>query len=87
MGKDISNLLKYIKIPDLSLYNDITIRGELIMSLDKYNKLKDNGANSRSFVSGIVNSKNPEKKYAELVEFIPYELIYLSVKYQNNLKN
>lgn len=86
MGKDISNLLKYIKIPDLSLYNDITIRGELIMSLDKYNKLKDNGANSRSFVSGIVNSKKPEKKYAELVEFIPYELIYPQCKISEQFK-
>ena len=26
MGKDISHLLKYIKIPDLTSYNDITIR-------------------------------------------------------------
>ena len=67
MGKDISHLLKYIKIPDLTSYNDITIRGELIIKLEKYNELKDNGANSRSFVSGIVNSKNPEKKYAEML--------------------
>ena len=86
MGKDISNLLKYIKIPDLSLYNDITIRGELIMKLDEYNKLKDNGANSRSFVSGIVNSKKPEKKYAELVEFIPYELIYPQCRISEQFK-
>ncbi len=86
MGKDISHLLKYIKIPDLTSYNDITIRGELIIKLEKYNELKDNGANSRSFVSGIVNSKNPDKKYAEMIEFIPYELMYPICKMSEQLK-
>ena len=87
-GTDITGLLEYIKIPDLSSYTNITIRGELLIKLDVYNKLKDSkGANSRSFVSGVVNSKKPDKKKATLIDFVAYELIHPQYKISEQIKN
>ena len=86
-GKDISNLLKYIEIPDLSSYTNITVRGELLIKTDKYDKLKgEKGANSRSFVSGIINSKKPDSSKIKLVDFVAYELIYPQFKISDQLK-
>ena len=86
-GKDITGLLEYIKIPDLSSYTNITVRGELLIKLDTYNKLKgEKGANSRSFVSGVVNSKKPDKTKAKLLDFVAYELIHPQCKISDQLK-
>ena len=86
-GKDITSLLEFIKIPDLSSYTNITVRGELLIKLDTYNNLKgDKGANSRSFVSGVVNSKKPDKNKASLIDFVAYELIHPQCKISDQLK-
>ena len=86
-GKDISSLLKFITIPDLSSYTNITIRGELLIKLDTYDKLKgEKGANSRSYVSGIINSKNPDKDKAKLIDFVAYELIHPQFKISDQIK-
>lgn len=86
-GKDISGLLEYISIPDLSSYTNITVRGELLIKLDIYDKLKgEKGANSRSFVSGIVNSKKPDKMKVKLIDFVAYELIHPQCKISDQIK-
>ena len=68
-GKDISHFIPYLKIPDLSSHSEICIRGELLIKTDTYDKLKTDSANSRSFVSGIVNSKKPNTKYVRNIDF------------------
>ena len=85
-GKDISHLLKYLQIPDLSSYTDITIRGELVVKLDTYKKIKTQSANERSFVSGIVNTKKPNVKDIKYIDFVAYELMYPEFKISQQLK-
>ena len=80
IGKDVSFLLKYIKLPKTK--KNYVIRGELVLSkinFDKYisNSTKTNKKNkNRSMVSGIVNSDDEslDKYLITLVDFICYEI-------------
>jgi len=85
-GKDISHLIKYLKIPDLSSHSEICIRGELLIKTDIYDKLKTDSSNSRSFVSGMVNSKKPNVKYVEYIDFVAYEMLYPQFKISEQMK-
>ena len=85
MGKDISHLLKYLKIPNLSSYTNITVRGELLVQKKLYEHIETDSANERSFVSGIVNSKKINK-YVKFIDFVAYELMYPEFKISEQLK-
>jgi len=86
MGQDISHLIPYLKIPDLSSHSEICIRGELLVKMDTYEKLNSDSANSRSFVSGLVNSKKPDAKYVKYIDFVAYEMLYPEFKISEQLK-
>lgn len=91
-GKDISHLLKYLNIPDLSDFNNIMIRGELLIKIKDYKKIESKTANERSLISGLVNSKekNINKEHIKYLRFVSYELIHpqFEIKEQLNiLKN
>ena len=49
-------------------------------------KLKSDSANSRSFVSGMVNSKKPNTKYVRNIDFVAYEMLYPQFKISEQLK-
>ena len=83
-GKDISHLIPYLKIPDLSSHSEICIRGELLIKTDTYDKLKSGSANSRSFVSGMVNSKKPNTKYVKYIDFVSMKCYIHNLKLVNN---
>ena len=85
-GKDISHLIQYFNIPDLSAHSEITIRGEILVKQNVYNTLKTDSANSRSFASGIVNSKIPDKN-VKYLDFVVYEMLYPEFKISDQLKN
>ena len=85
-GKDISHLIQHLKIPDLSSHSEICIRGELLVKTNTYDKLKSESANSRSFVSGMVNSKKPNMKYVKYIDFVAYEMLYPQFKISEQLK-
>jgi len=84
-GQNISHLLPLInasadKLPTQS--KTIAIRGELIMSIENFEKYAKIMSNARNMVSGIVNSK-PEsvnKKHARDVDFVVYEIIEPTMK-------
>jgi NAD-dependent DNA ligase len=81
IGSDISHLTKYIKnMPNfLTLKNDISVRGELIIKKDTFSKkYSTKFANSRNMISGLVNSKSL-KEGVEDILFIAYELITESI--------
>lgn len=88
-GKDISHLLKYLNIPDLSDFNNIMIRGELLIKIKDYDNIKSNMANERSLISGLVNSKeeNINKNHVKYLKFVSYELIHpqFEIKEQLNI--
>lgn len=86
-GTDISNLINYIPIfqnLDLEKLNDfikkykidsLAVRGEIIMSINKFKKYSKNMANARNMVGGIVNSKTIKPDIVADVDFVVYELI------------
>ena len=77
-GSNISKLIKYI--PSLNKYilndNNISVRGELIISKKKFEKYENKMSNARNMISGIVNTKTIDIDTLNDIEFIAYELIY-----------
>ena len=75
IGTDISYLKSYIKNIPLSIPKNISIRGELIISKDVFDKkYKTKFANARNLVSGCVNAKTIKDGTMD-IEFITYEII------------
>ena len=80
-GTDITNLIPYLptisglKINNLIKLKDLAVRGELIMSITKFEKYADRMANARNMVSGIVNSKTIDTDVVPDVDFVVYEII------------
>jgi NAD-dependent DNA ligase len=80
-GQNISHLIPFIQnIPDfkgsiIKKYDELTVRGELIMNKSDFQKVKHLGANGRNMVAGLLNSKIPNLELAKYTQFISYELI------------
>lgn len=55
-GIDVSHLSPYLKLPNVN--ENVSIRGEVVMTRDSYNKVGGEYKNARNMVSGIVNSKD-----------------------------
>lgn len=80
LGQNISHLIPFIKnIIPLNKNNnknsEITLRGELIISREDFETVKDKGANARNMVAGLINAKVPDLQLIKLVQFVGYELI------------
>jgi NAD-dependent DNA ligase len=73
-GNDISPLLKYLNSPQLDA-EYVVVRGELIMSKEKFKKYNDKMANARNLVCGTVNSKKVNKEKMNDIDFVAYEII------------
>lgn len=60
-GKDISHILPYLPIPQINI--EISIRGELVMHKDTFQRVGAGYKNARNLVSGLIGSKtkfNPD---------------------------
>lgn len=90
-GQDISHLLPYLDLPDISKSpkTSVTvtdsqiyaIRGELIMKKHTFDtKYSKEASNSRNLVAGIVNSKTPSPSKYKDVDFVAYEVIEPHIK-------
>lgn len=83
-GQNISHLLPYILgLPaglPVALSEDLSVRGELIISRKDFAKVAHLGKNARNMVAGILNAKKPDIQIARLVHFVAYELIAPSGK-------
>ena len=77
-GQDISHMLAFIDgVPQsLTKQGELTVRGELILSREAFQKVKHLGKNARNMVAGVLNAKKPDMQIAKLVKFVAYELIY-----------
>lgn len=76
IGRDITKLLPFITgIDKKKIENNIMVRGELIMKKDTFNNLKTTESNPRNTVAGFVNSKTPNNKFKQKIDFIAYEMI------------
>lgn len=87
VGQDITNMIdciqglpkreQLIKIAAKFEKKELTVRGELIMSREDFEKhLKDRGANARNLVSGSVNAKTPDPEVCARIQFIAYAVLH-----------
>jgi NAD-dependent DNA ligase len=89
IGQDISHLIKLLSFNEKTLEdlpNNTSIRGELIISKNNFNKIKDQMANARNTVSGVVNSKTVNLKIVKLVDFVAYSIISPLKKQSDQMK-
>jgi len=89
-GQNISHIIDYVKgIPKIlkNTKEEVLIRGELIISRNNWEKIKDLGANARNVVAGAVNSKIINKNIMSNIEFVAYELINPKHTTIDGLKN
>lgn len=85
-GQDISHVLEHININTDLLKNNDAIRGELIISKKNFEIIKDKMANARNAVSGIINTKNPDKNMLKLIDFVAYWVIEPELKQSEQMK-
>ena len=77
-GQEVTHLKSFINgIPEINIKDEIAVRGEFIITKDKFNKLKeeDDIKNTRNIVAGVFNSKKPNLKIAKIIDFVTYEYI------------
>ena len=73
VGQDISHLIPFLNLPN---EKDITVRGEFIISKEKFDKhFAKNFNNSRNFVAGAINQKKIESAKFKKIDFVAYEVI------------
>lgn len=73
IGQDISHMIPFLKLPSLK---DVVIRGEFIIKRNVFEeKYKDQFANPRNLVAGIVNQKTTNADKYRDIDFVCYELI------------
>ena len=76
IGTDITNLLDIINIKfNKNIKTKLVVRGELIISKQKFKKYADTMANARNMVSGIVNAKTIDTTRAKDIDFVAYEVV------------
>lgn len=78
-GQDITHLISHVlkgKYKPGKIPNDTAIRGELIISKKNFEKIKDQYANARNTVSGLVNAKHFSTDIADLTDFVSYAIVH-----------
>lgn len=86
-GRDISGLIKYIFSNDLlnDIPNNLSVRGELIMSKNGFKNFSDEFKNARNLVAGVANSDKHNKKILQHVDFIAYNILHPVYIYSEQL--
>ena len=73
VGQDISYLIPYLNLPK---NKGLVIRGEFVISKNVFEtKYKNEFANPRNMVAGIINHKTVDKNKINDVHFVSYEVI------------
>ena len=73
VGQDVSYLIPYLNLPKTK---GIVIRGEFIIQKNVFEtKYKNEFANPRNMVAGIINHKAVDKNKIQDVDFVAYEVI------------
>jgi DNA ligase (NAD+) len=73
VGQNISHLIPFLKLP---LERNVVVRGEFIISKAVFqDKYKDEFANSRNLVAGILNKKSLDVSKIGDIRFVCYEVI------------
>ena len=74
-GRDISYLMKYFNHIDYHTKDELMLRGELLLKKDIFEKYRCEESNPRNTVAGFVNSKLPDDRFKNHIDFVVYEVI------------
>jgi len=75
-GLDISHIVPFVRNIPLKIdMKEALVRGELIISKVDFENVKEQGANARNMVAGLLNAIKPNLELAKNIQFIAYELI------------
>ncbi len=82
-GQNVSHLLTKINgiVPTKDLVDKdgysfpFAVRGELIISRKSWEQIKELGANARNVVAGAMHASVPDKRIADRIDFVAYELL------------
>lgn len=88
-GQEVTHLKSFINgIPEIDIKDEVAVRGEFIITKDKFNKLKEEGdiKNTRNIVAGVFNSKKPNLKIAKIIDFVTYEYILPAMESSKQFK-
>jgi len=88
-GKDISQIIPYLRIPKVKSSTEMVIRGEMLVSQSNFEKVKEKFSNGRSFIAGLSNFKEltaERKKYLQLVDLVCYELVKPNLQTEKQLE-
>jgi NAD-dependent DNA ligase len=91
-GQDISHLLKYIKISDMTIDKlpiGTSVRGELIITKKNFNellKMDPSKKNGRNTIAGLINSKTVDKEIAKKADFVCYSVLWPKYKQKKQIK-
>jgi len=78
IGQDISHLIPYLELPSRS---DLVIRGEFIITKERFDKkYKNKFSNARNFVAGVINQKKIDIEKVKDIDFVSYEIIKPKMK-------
>ena len=83
IGQDISHAIKYLQLPEVK---DITIRGELIMKKNTFNRWSNKFANCRNMIAGTANAKEGLPDRWKDIDFVAYEVINPVLKCSDQMK-
>ena len=88
VGQDITYLIN--TIPDLKiiskLKDDMVLRGEIIISKQKWKKYESQFSNARNMVSGLVNSKSINTSIMKDIDFVSYEIMKPRMRFSEQFK-
>ena len=84
VGQDISHAIQYLQLPSKK---GITIRGELLMTKQKFEQnWKGKFANVRNMIAGTANAKESMPKRWADIDFVAYEVIQPELKPSGQLR-
>jgi DNA ligase (NAD+) len=88
VGQDITYLIK--TMPDLKhlskIKDDFVLRGEIIISKQKWKKYEKDFSNARNMVAGLVNSKSINTNIMKDIDFVAYEMMQPRKRFSEQLK-
>lgn len=76
VGKDITHLIPYLKLPDPKAFPDLVIRGEFVISKKNFDAhFKGKGwKNARNTVAGLINKLKGSQEHTH-IDYVGYEVM------------
>lgn len=84
-GEDITDKLPYLLLDGCEVLPK-SCKGELVIKNADFEKFKDQYANSRNMVAGLMNNKDPKAIIGKCITFINYEMIQFPTKVVDELE-